>query len=382
MACHHQSEVYTQSDRMSIADVQSHECSSVSTMLQGHVDDCAQIERRVLDLTEQEHGMLMGCLRGIGKATIASELGVATSTVEHGLLAIRRKLGLSNTAQLLRIAARAGIDGAISNPNEVWKQLSEDEQQIVIGLHEGKSQTSIAESMGINPRVLEYRLRALKKRLGLDDLPSTLLVQCIPEECLPMEQVVFCVDGRTIFQSEETVSITEQALPDSIPDPNATLISSLPENNPRPPAGIIVLPSQDDSAEASTVMDADALEPLLDPNTEQPIDADASDESPLHPALALREEILLTDDPQTESPLSPQIPPCAAAIRKQNYNWSPEPVSSEHFHATQALPGSTEKLAVLAQRYEAGLPFWHPADRINYEDPEEHEAEAPTALHR
>ena len=38
-----------------------------------------------------------------------------------------------------------------------------------------------------------------------------------------------------------------------------------------------------------------------------------------------------------------------------------------HFPATDAIPGSTEKLDILAQRIQLGLPLWHPKDRLNYD---------------
>ena len=38
------------------------------------------------------------------------------------------------------------------------------------------------------------------------------------------------------------------------------------------------------------------------------------------------------------------------------------------FISTQALPGTVEKLDVLAQRLESGLPLWHPSDRRTFDD--------------
>jgi|GEM_PF-5917489 len=41
----------------------------------------------------------------------------------------------------------------------------------------------------------------------------------------------------------------------------------------------------------------------------------------------------------------------------------PIEVSDDQFQATEALPGSREKIVVLEQRIRQGLPLWHPADR-------------------
>ena len=47
-------------------------------------------------------------------------------------------------------------------------------------------------------------------------------------------------------------------------------------------------------------------------------------------------------------------------------DWSYEPTTeyeTREFCATNAEPGSSEKLAILAKRIRAGYPLWHPEDR-------------------
>lgn len=54
--------------------------------------------------------------------------------------------------------------------------------------------------------------------------------------------------------------------------------------------------------------------------------------------------------------------------------WDFEPkqqVESEQFRATGAMPGTTAKLDVLAERVRLGLPLWHPSDRQDYDDEDE-----------
>lgn len=58
------------------------------------------------------------------------------------------------------------------------------------------------------------------------------------------------------------------------------------------------------------------------------------------------------------------------AIRQGNWNYEPESERNVGFSATDAIPGSTEKLDVLAQRIQLGLPLWHPADRLTYDGKE------------
>jgi len=42
------------------------------------------------------------------------------------------------------------------------------------------------------------------------------------------------------------------------------------------------------------------------------------------------------------------------------------PAPTDEFSATEAPAGSPEKLNVLAERVQKGLPLWHPDDRCDY----------------
>jgi len=53
------------------------------------------------------------------------------------------------------------------------------------------------------------------------------------------------------------------------------------------------------------------------------------------------------------------------AIKVGEWNYEPEEMQAELFHRTDALPGSREKLDILAERLSQGLPLWHPSDRLN-----------------
>lgn len=56
------------------------------------------------------------------------------------------------------------------------------------------------------------------------------------------------------------------------------------------------------------------------------------------------------------------------AIRDGDWDYEPDEVSDAVHSATVALPGSREKIGVLAERAERGLPLWHGADRLTYEE--------------
>ena len=68
---------------------------------------------------------------------------------------------------------------------------------------------------------------------------------------------------------------------------------------------------------------------------------------------------ILEIDPVAESVLN--------AIRNGIWNFEPE-AEEDGFCPTKALPGTQEKLDVLAERVRLGLPLWHPEDRRSYND--------------
>lgn len=56
------------------------------------------------------------------------------------------------------------------------------------------------------------------------------------------------------------------------------------------------------------------------------------------------------------------------AIKEGIWDFEPEEVDGKLYPATHAIPGTSEKLRVLAERAQAGLPLWHEMDRADYED--------------
>lgn len=56
------------------------------------------------------------------------------------------------------------------------------------------------------------------------------------------------------------------------------------------------------------------------------------------------------------------------AIKLGVWNFEPEESHAGDFDPTEALPGSSEKLDVLAERLRRGLPLWHDSDRLDCEN--------------
>jgi hypothetical protein len=57
------------------------------------------------------------------------------------------------------------------------------------------------------------------------------------------------------------------------------------------------------------------------------------------------------------------------AIKLGFWDFEPPDVESMLYSATDAMPGTQEKLNVLAARIREGLPLWHPCDRDDMDDP-------------
>jgi len=51
------------------------------------------------------------------------------------------------------------------------------------------------------------------------------------------------------------------------------------------------------------------------------------------------------------------------------WDFEPSEVDPRDFESTDAMPGTKEKLEVLAGRVAHGLPLWHPDDRDDMEKP-------------
>lgn len=57
------------------------------------------------------------------------------------------------------------------------------------------------------------------------------------------------------------------------------------------------------------------------------------------------------------------------AIRLGLWDYEPAAMDSGQFACTDAMPGTKEKLQVLAERLRSGQPLWHPLDRDDMDDP-------------
>ncbi len=56
------------------------------------------------------------------------------------------------------------------------------------------------------------------------------------------------------------------------------------------------------------------------------------------------------------------------AIKQGEWGYEPEGVDEQNYASTHAMPGTNEKLSVMAARVEAGLPLWHGHDKTEYND--------------
>jgi hypothetical protein len=59
------------------------------------------------------------------------------------------------------------------------------------------------------------------------------------------------------------------------------------------------------------------------------------------------------------------------AVRQGDWDFEPTTEAAVQVQATGAMPGTSEKLDILADRLRRGLPLWHPGDRRSFDDREE-----------
>lgn len=51
-----------------------------------------------------------------------------------------------------------------------------------------------------------------------------------------------------------------------------------------------------------------------------------------------------------------------------NFDLTEEEQRNQDVPPTAAMPGSREKVDILATRLRQGLPLWHPSDRLSYDE--------------
>ena len=56
------------------------------------------------------------------------------------------------------------------------------------------------------------------------------------------------------------------------------------------------------------------------------------------------------------------------AIKMGFWDFEPAQVEETQFDSTKAMPGTKEKLGILAQRVQSGLPLWHSQDRQDFDE--------------
>jgi hypothetical protein len=57
------------------------------------------------------------------------------------------------------------------------------------------------------------------------------------------------------------------------------------------------------------------------------------------------------------------------AIKMGFWDFEPSEMDFDQFDASDAMPGTDEKIRTLAERIRRGMPLWHAADRSDMESP-------------
>jgi hypothetical protein len=54
------------------------------------------------------------------------------------------------------------------------------------------------------------------------------------------------------------------------------------------------------------------------------------------------------------------------AIELGQWDYEPVECAPHEYDSTEAMPGTSSKVEILAERLSRGLPLWHPQDRLNW----------------
>ncbi|MGA2068285.1 MAG: hypothetical protein ABSG86_25155 [Thermoguttaceae bacterium] len=57
------------------------------------------------------------------------------------------------------------------------------------------------------------------------------------------------------------------------------------------------------------------------------------------------------------------------AIKLGFWDFEPSELDFSQFDASDAMPGTDEKIRMMAERIRRGMPLWHAADRLDMESP-------------
>ncbi len=57
------------------------------------------------------------------------------------------------------------------------------------------------------------------------------------------------------------------------------------------------------------------------------------------------------------------------AIKLGVWNFEPQEAADDQFDAADAMPGTKEKIRILTERLQRGLPLWHDGDRDDVDAP-------------
>ncbi len=83
-------------------------------------------------LSERETAILRGLVLGLSLREIADHLGLSRTVIEHGAMALRRRLELRNIQHLASYAStRLGGDGATDGAGRAYRRRAGDESSRV-----------------------------------------------------------------------------------------------------------------------------------------------------------------------------------------------------------------------------------------------------------
>lgn len=127
--------------------------------------------RAVVLLTPSEQRILKMLAKGLGAGVKgAGEIARSPKTVEAHVVRLRDKMGIPSVEQLA-IAAEQLYPSGASVPQVSLANLTERQAEALGLLAEGRTYEEMSEQLGIDHRSVHARVRAIKDKLGVEELP-------------------------------------------------------------------------------------------------------------------------------------------------------------------------------------------------------------------
>ena len=147
---------------------------------------------RRADLTPRERDILAMYAIGLTARQVAARLSISPRTVEGYIQRIRAKFGAASRAQLVRAAVDSHLIDTYSEVGASVAEsaatvprgpsLTERERRVIALVRQGLSNRNIAHALAVSPHTVNYYLRVIFQKLGVNSRVQLALTSSQPDQ--------------------------------------------------------------------------------------------------------------------------------------------------------------------------------------------------------